>query len=213
MFRTLLAAAALAAALVLPVTVTAQNDATPAAGTPVAGEVLDPVLCTVAPKPAAELLALATPAASPATPAATPAAPEMPFGAFAGTPADAETAAAYTAFVRQFWACDAHPEFSRLLALLSDEEVRQAFAPEDLVAIAQPTEGTPEPGAGGDPTTLFAVLGIEVLPDGRVGAYSVVDTPFDPLAVEVNYLIAVETADGWRLDEFVCFDEAGGYCA
>ena len=100
-----------------------------------------------------------------------------------------------------------------MLALVTDEEVRQAFAPEDLVAIAQPAEGTPEPGAGPGPTTLFAVLGIEVLPDGRVGAYSVVDTPFDPLVVEVNYLIAAETADGWRLDEFVCFNEVGGYCA
>jgi hypothetical protein len=91
--------------------------------------------------------------------------------------------------------------------------VRQAFVPEDLVAIAQPTEGTTEPGADSDPTTLFAVLGIEVLPDGRVGAYSVVDSPFDPLVVEVNYLITAETADGWRLDEFVCFNEVGGYCA
>ena len=213
MFRTLLLAAALTAPLVLPATATAQNDATPAAGTPVAGEVLDPALCTVEPRSAAELLALATPAASPATPAATPAAPEIPFGAFAGTPADAETAAAYTAFIRQFWACNGHPEFSRVLALVTDEEVRQAFAPEDLVAMAQPAEGTPEPGAELEPITLFAVLGIEVLPDGRVGAYSVVDTPFDPLTVEVNYLIAVETADGWRLDEFVCFNEVGGYCA
>jgi hypothetical protein len=212
-FRTLLLAAALAAPLVLPTSASAQNDATPTAGTPVAGEVLDPALCTVEPRPAEELLALATPAASPATPAATPATPEIPFGAFAGTPADAETAAAYTAFVRQFWACNGHPEFSRVLALITDEEVRQAFAPEDLVAIAQPAEGTPEPGADSDPTTLFAVLGIELLSDGRVGAYSVVDTPFDPLVVEVNYLIAAETADGWRLDEFVCFNEVGGYCA
>jgi hypothetical protein len=212
MFRTLLLAAALAAPLG-PAAATAQNAATPEAGTPVAGDVLDPALCLVEPRPAAELLALATPAASPATPAVTPATPEIPFGAFAGTPADAETAAAYTAFIRQFWTCNGHPEFSRVLALLTDEEVRQAFAPEDLVAIAQPAEGTPEPGAGPGPTTLFAVLGIELLPDGRVGAYSVVDTPFDPLVVEVNYLIAVETADGWRLDEFVCFDEAGGYCA
>ena len=207
MFRTLLLAAVLVSTLVLPTAASAQNDATPAAGTPVAGEVLDPALCTVEPRPAEELLALAAPAASPATPAASPAAPEIPFGAFAGTPADAETAAAYTAFVRQFWACNGHPEFSRVLALVTDEEVRQAFAPDDLVAIAQPTEGTPEPGADSDPTTLFAVLGIEVLPDGRV------DTPFDPLVVEVNYLIAAETADGWRLDEFVCFNEVGSYCA
>jgi hypothetical protein len=212
-FRTLLLAAALAAALVIPAAATAQNDATPAAGTPVAGEVLDPALCPVEPRPAAELLALATPAASPATPAATLAAPEIPFGAFAGTPADAETAAAYTAFIRQFWTCNGYPGLSRLLALLTDEEVRQAFAPEDLVSIAQAPEGTPEPGATLEPITLFAVLDAEDLPDGRVGAYSVVDTPFDPLTVEVNYLIAVETADGWRLDEFVCFNEVGGYCA
>ena len=211
MFRTLPLAAALAAALVLSAAAAAQ-DATPPAGTPVAGEVLDPALCTTDPRPADELLALATPAAAPATPAATPDAPEIPFGAFAGEPTDAETAAAYTAFVRQFWACNA-AELPRLLALLTDETVRRDFPPGLLIELAQPTEGTPEAGEGPGPTTLFAILGIEVLPDGRVGGYSVVDTPFDPLVVEVNYLIAVETADGWRLDEFVCFDEAGGYCA
>jgi hypothetical protein len=211
--RTLLLAAALAVTLVFPAAATAQNDATPAAGIPVAGEVLDPALCTVEPRPAEELLALATPVASPAAPAATPAAAEIPFGAFAGTPADAETAGAYTAFIREFWTCNGYPGISRLLALLTEEEVRQVFAPEDLVAIAQAPEGTPEPGAELEPITLFAVLGIQELPDGRVGAYSVVDTPFDPLTVEVNYLIAVETADGWRLDEFICFNEAGGYCA
>ena len=210
MFRTLPLAAALAAALVLSAAAAAQ-DATPPAGTSAAGEALDPALCTVAPKSADELLALATPAASPATPAAAPAAPEIPFGAFAGTPADAETAAAYADFVRLFWACNGHAEYPRVLALLTDEALRRDFPPGMLIAIAQPSEGTPEAGEGPGPTTLFAVLGIEVLPDGRVGAYSVVDTPFDPLVVEVNYLIAVETADGWRLDEFVCFDEAGGY--
>ncbi len=209
--RSLVALLALAAILLGPAAAAAQ-DATPPAGAPVAGEVLDPALCTVAPRSPASLLALATPAAAAAA-AATPAAPEIPFGAFAGAPADPETAAAYAAFVREFWACNGSPDFRQVLALVTDEELRRSFAPEDLAAIARPPEGTPEAGAGPGPTTLFAVLGVAVLADGRVGAYSVVDTPGDPLLVEVNYLIAAETAEGWRLDRFVCFDEAGGLCA
>ena len=201
---------ALAAALAFPLAGLAQ-DATPAAEQR-AGEVLDPALCTAAPRSPESLLAIATPTAD-ASPAATPAAPEIPFGAFSGTPAGAETAAAYTAFIREFWTCNGSADILRVLALVTDEELRQSFAPEDLLALAELVEGTPEAGEAPAPITLFAVLGVETLPDGRVGAYSVVDTPFDPLSVEVNYLIAVETAEGWRIDDFLCFDESGQFCA
>lgn len=209
--RSLLASLVVFALSLLAALPVSAQDATPAAE-PQAGEVLDPALCDVVPRSPESLLALATPAAD-VSPAATPAPPEIPFGGFQGTPADSETAAAYTAFIREFWTCNGSQDVFQVLALVTDEELRQSFAPEDLLAIAQPEEGTPATGEVDTATTLFAVLGIEELPDGRVGGYSVVDTPFDPLLVEVNYMVAVETADGWRLDDFLCFDEAGDFCA
>jgi hypothetical protein len=71
----------------------------------------------------------------------------------------------------------------------------------------------PAPRHREEHAAIFAILGIQELADDRVGAYVVVDTPFDPLPVEVNYMIAIETPEGWRLDEFVCFDAMGEYCA
>lgn len=69
--------------------------------------------------------------------------------------------------------------------------------------MASPTE---------EQTAVYAILDVERLADGRVGAYVIVDTPFDPLPVEINYQIAVETDDGWRLDEFICFSGEGRLC-
>jgi hypothetical protein len=126
---------------------------------------------------------------------------------------DAETSAAYTAFIRLFWACNNANDFARILPLLTDAEIRRDLLPEDILFFAEPVDGTPVPLAEEEYAAIFAILGIEELPDGRVGAYVVVDTPPDPLPVEVNYMIAVETEQGWRLDEFVCFDAEGGYCA
>jgi hypothetical protein len=185
------------------------QEATPA--TPTADRIVPlPSECTVAPRSPKALQQLATPEPRDAT--ATPAAPTIPFGAFAGTPVDAETAAAFTAFIRLFWACNNTGDMSRILALVTDQEIRQAFPAEDILYFAEPAEGTPVPFAEEELGVIFAILGIEDLDDDRVGAYVVVDTFFDSLPVEVNYMIATETADGWRLDEFVCFDAVGGYC-
>ena len=189
----------------------AQDD--PQAATPIADRIIPlPAECIVEPRSAESLIALATPTGE-ASPAATPPAPDIPFGAFAGTPADAETAAGYTDFIRLFWACNNTGDIARILPLLTDDEIRQGFFPEDLIFFAQPAEGTPEPLLEEEHAAIFAILGIQELADDRVGAYVVVDTPFDPLPVEVNYMIATETPDGWRLDEFECFDAMGGYCA
>ena len=187
-------------------------------GTPVAPPTADRIVplpseCTVTPRSPESLIQLATPEAVAATATTTPAAPAIPFGAFAGTPADAETAAAYSTFIRLFWACNNAEDITRIMALLTDEEIRQAFLPEDILFFAEPAAGTPAPLTEEELATIFAILGIEDLGNERVGAYVVVDTPHDPLPVEVNYMIATETAEGWRLDEFVCFNEVGGYCS
>ena len=202
---------ALVAIVCTTIPVSAQ-EATPPA-TPVADRIVPLAAdCMVEPRPAESLIALATPTTD-GTPTATPAAPEIPFGAFVGTPADAETAAEYTAFIRLFWACNNTGDITRILSLLTDEEIRQGFLPEDLLFLAEPAAGTPVPLTEDELAAIFAILGIQELAENRVGAYVVVDTPNDPLAVEVNYMIAIETSQGWQLDEFVCFNESGGYCA
>jgi hypothetical protein len=59
---------------------------------------------------------------------------------------------------------------------------------------------------------LIAILDVEVLAPGQVGAFVIVDTFGDPLPTEVNYYILVETDAGWLIDEFICFDAVGGLC-
>ncbi len=188
------------------------QEGTPAA-TPTADRIIPlPEECTVEPRSGESLMALATPTDD-ATPFATPAVPEIPFGAFAGTPVDAETATEYTAFIRTFWACNNTGDMTRILSLVTDEEIVRSFPPEAILSFADPAEGTPVPLMQNELGAIFAILGIEDLGNERVGAYVVVDTFFDPLPVEVNYMVATETAEGWRLDAFVCFNEVGAYCA
>jgi hypothetical protein len=72
--------------------------------------------------------------------------------------------------------------------------------------------GTPEAVPPAEQTALIAVLDVEVLAPGQVGAFVIVDTFGDPLPTEVNYYILVETDTGWLIDEFICFDAVGGLC-
>jgi hypothetical protein len=210
--RSIVVILALAVSLMASATPVKAQEGTPAA-TPTADRIIPlPEECMVEPRSTESLMALATPT-NDATPFTTPAVPEIPFGAFAGTPADAETAAEYTAFIRHFWACNNTQDMSRILALVTDEEILRSFPPEAILSFTEPAQGTPVPLAQDELSVIFAILGIEDLGNERVGAYVVVDTYFDPLPVEVNYMIATETAEGWQLDAFVCFNEAGGYCA
>ena len=197
---------ALVAASALPA---AAQEATPAAGAERAAFVPGPEECTVAPRSPEDLRGLiATPAAS--TPAVLPTPPAVPFGAPDGEPADPATVEALTALVRQEWACANADDFPRMLALYTDDLVRRFFPPEALEEFA--AGGTPEAVPAVERTALFAVLDVELLGEGQAGAFVVVDTAGDPLPVEVNYYRFAETADGWLMDDFVCFDEAGGLC-
>jgi hypothetical protein len=175
--------------------VAAAQDATPA----------PPEACVVAPLTPEELEAIA---AGETSSFATPTLTDVPFGAPDGEPADAETTEAFTAVVRESWACLNAGDWPRFFALLTEDEMRQNFGA-DIVALG----GSPvAPYPPDQWTVVHAILDVEVLPDGRVGGFVIVDSPTDPLAVEVNYQIAVETEDGWRLDDFVCFSESGGLC-
>jgi hypothetical protein len=181
------------------------QDATPAVDPNLGRDVPGPEECTVEPRSAESLAALfATPAA--ATPAAEPTPLAVPFAAPDGEAADPATAAELIALVRQEWACLNANDWPRAFALFSDDLIRRFFLPEDVEAMnVPPTEALPEQ----EQTAIFAVLDVEILPDGRAGAYVVVDTFGDPLPVEFNYYLFVETADGWLLDDFIWYDEVG----
>jgi hypothetical protein len=108
------------------------------------------------------------------------------------------------------------------LALYTDDLVRGLLAPEDLANVTGTSvnalgtvtagTGTPAPVPATEQTTLWAVLDVELLGPGQAGAYVVVDTAGDPLPVEVNYYVLVETDAGWRISDFICFNAAGGLC-
>lgn len=134
--------------------------------------------------------------------------PEGPFGAPDGDPADPETAAAVTSVIRASWACQNAGDWPRFFAILSEDEIRREFGPNAINFARQPVAPYPID----QQTAVYAVLDVEVLSDGRVGAFVIVDTPGDPLPVEINYQIAVETEEGWKLDGFVCFTGAGTVC-
>ena len=198
--------------------------------TPTADRIVpQPEECTIEPISTEALFALATPTvATPTEMQATPDAEEtapprlqVPFQAPDGGAVDPATAQAVLAVIRQEWACLNANDTRRFLALLSDELIGRAFAPEDLQRIAegasldvfgQLVEGTPTAIPPAEQTALIAVLDIERLDDGRVGAYVIVDTFADPLPTEVNYYFLTETDAGWQLDDFLCFGAEGQYC-
>lgn len=193
------------------------QEASPAALPADGRDVPGPEECRVEPLTPASLLALATPAAEPGSPTLPP---PRPFGAPDGDAVDAATAEAVTALIRQEWACLNGNDEPRVFALYTDDLVRRLLGSEGIVALAAGSAAAPGGSGPATPTAfppneqtaLFAVLDIERLEDGRVGAYVVVDTFGDPLPVEVNYYLAVETDRGWLLDDFLCFDAAGRPC-
>lgn len=185
------------------------QEATPAVATDRAAFVPGPEECTVEPRSAEDLAALAaTPDTG--TPAAPGTPPAVPFGAPDGEPADPALAAELTALVRQEWACLNADDFPRTLALYTDDLVRRFFPPEALEGFG--AARTPEALPAAEQTALFAVLDVELLGEGQAGAFVIVDTAGDPLPVEVNYYVFTEGADGWLMDDFVCFDEEGMLC-
>ena len=191
------------------------QEATPAAGR----DVPAPEECTVEPRSAESLTGVfATPAAG--TPMAERTPPAVPFGAPDGEAADPATAEAVTAVVRQEWACVNANDFPRLLALYTDDLIRRVFSPEDIEAmtgasvnaLGTVTPGTPEPVPPAEQTALIAVLDVEVLGEGRAGAFVLVDAFGDPLPVEVNYYLLAEADGEWLIDDFICFDAVGQLC-
>ncbi len=183
------------------------QEATPGTGLDRAAFVPAPDECLATPLTPEDIEVLLT--AAPAGLPASPVASGGPFVAPDGEPADPETAAAVTAVIRESWACLNGGNWAGFMAYLTEDEVLQNFAPEDITGLTgQPVSPLPD----AEQTAVYAILDVEVLPDGRVGAFVVVDTGGDPLPVEINYQIATETDDGWLLDDFICFSATGALC-
>jgi hypothetical protein len=169
----------------------------------VASGIPDPAECSVAPLPRA---AFPGPDASPVPateystlPDAVPTEGELP----GGPSADPATAAAVAAAVRQYIACVNTGELLRVLALATDAEVRRFVAEEGPVTPWRYAElATPLPSPPSGRTSLLAVDGARVLPDGRVGVVvraRIAVPPHDT----VTLFVFARVGDRWRLDDAV----------
>lgn len=171
----------------------AAQEASPAAelGPPRAAE------CQVTPRSDAEIAALAgTPAAGDAT-AATAAPMTLPDG----DPVDTATRDEITRTLREVIACAQANDLPRLLALYSDEAVRQVVLAAEPVPIipGQPntSDGTLPATPSADADLTPVVQEARLLPDGRIAALVTSVAP----GSRVEVVLFVQTAHRWLIDE------------
>jgi hypothetical protein len=206
-----------ALAALAPVTGTARQ-ATPPSGAEAPG----PEACRVpARSPEAILALFATPAAAPGTAATdVPAAGEQRAVASesefpTGEPADAATAAAAEAAVREFTACLNARDVFRLFSLLSDDLARvlasDGGAPPAEAEMATAAAVQPTPVSESDRQLILAIRDARVFPDGRVGVVLVGDWLNDEQDPNPSLVVLVQTAEGWLIDAVITVDpEAAG---
>jgi len=177
----------------------------PPGGTPVgAAAAVDPGACSVTPRNAAELAALAT--------LPTPDPTDNPDGGPdgrnglleqdlpAGDPVDAATLAAITEVERQFAACYNAGDLPRLLTVMSDEIATLLLA--DVGDSGLTLAATPTPLNPDEFIALFPLRDARLLPDGRVGAIVDWATGSEPTRrSESNFHIYVWLDGAWLLDE------------
>jgi hypothetical protein len=155
--------------------------------------------CTVAPRPADELIPLwfgpdGTPAATPmpSSPAASEA--DLP----QGEPADADTIAAITAVAQQVIACANAGEYGRWFALFTDHAAAQLGPePGQTEADARAFLTTPQPVPAGEREAFVDLSDIRVLPDGRVGA--LLDVEGEP----PTFVYFVQQDGQWLVDDLI----------
>jgi hypothetical protein len=126
-----------------------------------------------------------------------------------GEPADAATAAAVEAVVRELVACNNANDFIRELSLVSDNLLR-AFLPDGMpeAELATAAATQPTPRAEDDRTVILAIRDARVFPDGRVGVVVVSDSADygdyeDP---GTSFVIFVETEGRWLVDAGITVD-------
>jgi hypothetical protein len=163
----------------------------------------DPVDCQVPPLTLSALAALhelTTPGADPTIEALLQdvAAAGLPDG----SPVDAATLAEVAAVVRTNVACVNAADLPRLLALRTDAEAQRVLLAEGPLALPQDPALAPNPGT--DPaswSSLLAVRGARLLPDGRVGAIVVIRHPRpEGTAITLSFFSFVQSGGHWLID-------------
>lgn len=172
--------------------------------------VVQPEECQTEPRSAEELYAVLGLEGAPAG-EATPGPGGTRFPAPPWEPADAETADAISASVRELIACLNAGDLRRTAALLTDRGAQRLMgvgAP-DAAGVERRRSAlaaTPTPLEEERHTRLVAVTDIGVLGDGRAAAFIVVNDPTTPpRGPQSILLIFVQQDDRWLIDDFVGF--------
>jgi hypothetical protein len=201
MKRLLVILAVCAGLLTAAPAIAAAQQATPGAGPGEITGVPDPAECTVEPRSYENITAIfATPVAGAPAMEATPAAPELP----GGDPVDAETEQAVLATLRETVACINAQSFWQITAFYSDDFLRElltgggVFTEDDYNELT-----TPQPLPEDQRTEIIEVLGVQMLPDGRVAALVVGDDLSNPKPASPTLFYFIEQEGRWLIDGFV----------
>lgn len=186
-------------AMILTMPIVNAQDATPEAElvTP------DPAECRVEPRTMEELRAFVIEDdASPEASSPIVATPE-PFVVPKGEPADDAVVAEVTATVHEWYACLNANAGLQMFALYSDDYLARSFAAEGLTQYAVDLLGTPLDPAPEAEWMSVGVRDIQVLDDGRIGAYIIGHSPFGDGNLSESYVIFVEHGGRYLVDEMI----------
>ncbi|HEX2282747.1 MAG TPA: hypothetical protein VHG52_13400 [Thermomicrobiales bacterium] len=161
----------------------------------------DPDECMVEPRSLEALTALAAPSGAAATPQA--AAESTPSDLPTGGPADAETIAAVTATATELFACYNANDLLRVFALFTDDYLERAFAAEGVTGEALGFFAAPQAARPEEERESVSVRDVQVLPDGRVGAFLVVRNPAAADSEAVDFTVFVEAEGRYLIDDVV----------
>jgi hypothetical protein len=134
--------------------------------------------------------------------------PEPPFTPPAGDPADAETADAVTATVREAIACRNAGDYVRMLVFFTPHMLAELYGspatvdPEVLRGIQEGPRPLPEPRR----LRIDAIAEVIVMPDGRVGAVVETSTPRREFRDYLFFMLDVESGR-WLIDGSVPLPE------
>ena len=169
----------------------------------------DPAECVVEPRSIENILSyVATPSAdgsSTTLEGATPESTALP----EGEPASEEIVAGVTDTVHEIYACLNANSFLQVFALYTDEYVARSVVEEGITEYGIGLLATPIAPQGADERDSFAVRDVQVLDDGRVGAYIVSSNPLGGGTLSTTFEIFVEQDGRYLVDEIIFLPNEG----
>ena len=120
-----------------------------------------------------------------------------------GEPADAATAEAVEAAVREYIACANARDFFRLLSIVSHDTLRELAGesgPPSEAEVATAAAMPPSPLPEAEHQLILDIRDARVFPDGRVGVVLVEDVLTDEEGPQPSLIILVQSADRWLID-------------